>query len=176
MTSSRTDPAAWWRAAVTYQVYPRSFADGDGDGVGDIAGIRSRLPYIRDLGVDAIWLNPWYPSPMADAGYDVADYRAIDPLFGTLAEAEALIAEARALGLRVLLDIVPNHMSSDAPVVSGRARGGTGVPRAGALPVPTRTWRRLAAAERLGERLRWVRLDADPRARREAGRVVPAPL
>ena len=113
MTSSRTDPAAWWRAAVTYQVYPRSFADGDGDGVGDIAGIRSRLPYIRDLGVDAIWLNPWYPSPMADAGYDVADYRAIDPLFGTLAEAEALIAEARALDLRVLLDIVPNHLSSE---------------------------------------------------------------
>ena len=115
MTSSRTDPAAWWRSAVTYQVYPRSFADGDGDGVGDIAGIRSRLPYIRDLGVDAIWLNPWYPSPMADAGYDIADYRAIDPLFGTLAEAEAFIAEARALGLRVLLDIVPNHMSSEHP-------------------------------------------------------------
>ena len=113
MTSSRTDTAAWWRAAVTYQVYPRSFADGDGDGIGDIAGIRSRLPYIRDLGVDAIWLNPWYPSPMADAGYDVADYRAIDPLFGTLADAEALIAEARALDLRVLLDIVPNHLSSD---------------------------------------------------------------
>ena len=131
MTSSHTDPAAWWRAAVTYQVYPRSFADGDGDGVGDIAGIRSRLPYIRDLGVDAIWLNPWYPSPMADAGYDVADYRAIDPLFGTLAEAEALIAEARALDLRVLLDIVPNHLSSDACVVSGRARGGTRGPMSG---------------------------------------------
>ena len=113
MTSSRTDSAAWWRSAVTYQVYPRSFSDGDGDGVGDIAGIRSRLPYIRDLGVDAIWLNPWYPSPMADAGYDIADYRAIESLFGSLAEAEALIAEARGLGLRVLLDIVPNHMSSD---------------------------------------------------------------
>ena len=80
-----------------------------------ISRIRSRLPYIRSLGVDAIWLNPWYPSPMADAGYDIADYRAIDPLFGTLAEAEAFIAEARALGLRVLLDIVPNHMSSEHP-------------------------------------------------------------
>ena len=139
MTSSRTDSAAWWRAAVTYQVYPRSFADGDGDGIGDIAGIRSRLPYIRDLGVDAIWLNPWYPSPMADAGYDIADYRAIDPLFGTLAEAEALIADARALGLRVLLDIVPEPPVERAPMVSGRARGGTGVARAGALSVPTRT-------------------------------------
>ena len=126
MTSSRTDSAAWWRAAVTYQVYPRSFADGNGDGVGDIAGIRSRLPYIRELGVDAIWLNPWYPSPMADAGYDVADYRAIDPLFGTLAEAEALIADARALGLRVLLDIVPNHLSSDHPWFRAALAAGPG--------------------------------------------------
>jgi alpha-glucosidase len=113
--ASPDDRRAWWRDAVIYQVYPRSFADGTGDGVGDLAGIRSRLPYIRDLGVDAIWLNPWYPSPMADAGYDIADYRAIDPLFGSLAEAEALIAEAHALGLRVLLDIVPNHTSSEHP-------------------------------------------------------------
>jgi len=112
---SPDDRAAWWRDAVIYQVYPRSFADGTGDGVGDLAGIRSRLPYIRELGVDAIWLNPWYPSPMADAGYDIADYRTIDPLFGTLAEAETLIAEAHALGLRVLLDIVPNHTSSEHP-------------------------------------------------------------
>ena len=139
-------------------------------------GIRSRLPYIRSLGVDAIWLNPWYPSPMADAGYDIADYRAIDPLFGTLAEAEAFIAEARALGLRVLLDIVPNHMSSEHPWFRAALATGPGSQRAGALPVSTRTWRRHAASERLGERLRWVRLDADPRARREAGGVVPAPL
>jgi alpha-glucosidase len=126
MISNRTDSAAWWRAAVTYQVYPRSFADGNGDGIGDIAGIRSRLPYIRDLGIDAIWLNPWYPSPMADAGYDIADYRAIDPLFGTLAEAEALIAEARALGLRVLLDIVPNHLSSEHPWFRAALAAGPG--------------------------------------------------
>jgi len=101
----------WWRSAVVYQLYIRSFADGDGDGVGDIAGIRARLSHLHDLGVDAVWINPWYPSPMADAGYDVSDYRAIEPAFGTAAEATALIAEAHALGLRVLLDIVPNHTS-----------------------------------------------------------------
>ncbi len=101
----------WWRSAVIYQVYIRSFADGDGDGMGDIAGIRSRLPYLVDLGVDAIWINPWYPSPMADAGYDVSDYRAVEPRFGTLDDATALIAEAHERGLRVLLDIVPNHTS-----------------------------------------------------------------
>ncbi len=101
----------WWRDAVIYQVYIRSFADGNGDGVGDIAGIRSRLPYLAGLPVDAIWINPWYPSPMCDAGYDVSDFRAIDPVFGTLAEAERLIDEAHGHGLRVLLDIVPNHVS-----------------------------------------------------------------
>ena len=101
----------WWRSAVVYQVYIRSFADGDGDGIGDIAGLRARLGYIADLGVDAVWINPWYRSPMKDAGYDVSDFRAIDPQFGTLAEAEAMIAEAHGLGLRVLLDIVPNHVS-----------------------------------------------------------------
>ncbi|UNZ16257.1 glycoside hydrolase family 13 protein [Streptomyces sp. 891-h] len=101
----------WWRDAVIYQVYIRSFADGDGDGVGDIAGIRSRLPYLASLGIDAIWINPWYVSPMADHGYDVADYRKIDPLFGSVAEAEQLIEEAHRHGLRVIPDIVPNHTS-----------------------------------------------------------------
>ena len=109
------DPATWWRSAAIYQVYPRSFADGNGDGIGDLAGIRGRLPYLRDLGVDAIWFSPWYPSPMADAGYDVADYRDIDPAFGTLAEAEQLISEAHDLGLRIIVDIVPNHCSSAHP-------------------------------------------------------------
>ncbi len=103
--------ADWWRSAVVYQLYIRSFADGNGDGVGDIAGIRAHLGHLRDLGVDAVWINPWYPSPMADAGYDVADYRAIDPAFGTAEEAAALVGEAHAAGLRVLLDIVPNHTS-----------------------------------------------------------------
>ncbi|GAA2758599.1 glycoside hydrolase family 13 protein [Actinopolymorpha rutila] len=101
----------WWRTAVIYQIYIRSFADGNGDGIGDIAGIRSRLPYLAELGVDAIWITPWYVSPMADGGYDVADFRAIAPEFGTLAEGEEMIAEAHQLGLRVILDIVPNHTS-----------------------------------------------------------------
>ncbi|WP_405014709.1 glycoside hydrolase family 13 protein [Kitasatospora sp. NBC_01539] len=102
---------AWWRNSAIYQVYVRSFADGNGDGVGDLAGVRSRLPYLRDLGADALWFNPWYLSPMADGGYDVADYRDIDPLFGTLAEAEELITEAHTQGLKVIVDLVPNHCS-----------------------------------------------------------------
>ncbi|MEU1271622.1 glycoside hydrolase family 13 protein [Streptomyces sp. NPDC005799] len=106
-----THHAPWWRDAVIYQVYIRSFADGNGDGVGDIAGIRSRLPYLKWLGVDAVWINPWYRSPMADHGYDVADFREIDPLFGTVAEAEQLIEEAHRHGIRVIPDIVPNHTS-----------------------------------------------------------------
>ncbi|MFD9226150.1 glycoside hydrolase family 13 protein [Streptomyces sp. NPDC060064] len=105
--------ADWWRDAVIYQVYPRSFADGNGDGMGDLPGIRSRLPYLKELGVDAVWLSPFYASPQADAGYDVADYRAIDPMFGTLLDADALIRDAHELGLRIIVDLVPNH-SSDA--------------------------------------------------------------
>jgi alpha-glucosidase len=106
---------AWHHTAVVYEVYLRSFADGNGDGVGDIAGVRARLPYLRELGVDAIWLTPWYRSPMADGGYDVADYRDIDPLFGTLDDAEALIAGAHEHDLRIIVDIVPNHCSSQHP-------------------------------------------------------------
>ncbi|GFH34974.1 glycoside hydrolase family 13 protein [Streptomyces pacificus] len=110
-TGPRAEPAPWWRDAVIYQVYPRSFADGNGDGMGDLAGIRSRLPYLRELGVDAVWLSPFYASPQADAGYDVADYRAIDPMFGTLHDADALIRSAHALDLRIIVDLVPNHCS-----------------------------------------------------------------
>jgi len=113
-----TDPGdepTWWRHGVVYQVYPRSFADANGDGTGDLEGIRSRLPYLRELGVDAIWICPWYPSPLNDGGYDVVDYRDIDPRFGTLADAEALIADAHALEIRVVIDIVPNHTSSEHP-------------------------------------------------------------
>ncbi len=105
----------WWRTAVIYQVYVRSFADSDGDGVGDLEGVRSRLKYLADLGADAIWFTPWYPSPMADGGYDVADYRCIEPVFGTLEQAERLIAEAHELGLRTIVDVVPNHVSDRHP-------------------------------------------------------------
>lgn len=103
----------WWRNAVVYQVYIRSFADGNGDGIGDIAGLRSKLDHLARLGVDAIWINPWYPSPLADGGYDVADYRAINPRFGDTGQAEALINEAHGRGIKILLDIVPNHHSDE---------------------------------------------------------------
>ncbi|MFC6885044.1 MULTISPECIES: glycoside hydrolase family 13 protein [Actinomadura] len=108
-------PSAWWRDAVIYQVYVRSFADGNGDGIGDLAGVRSRLPYLAGLGVDALWITPFYVSPMADFGYDVADHRDVDPLFGTLDDARALIRDAHAHGLRIILDVVPNHTSDRHP-------------------------------------------------------------
>jgi len=111
--SETTDPGAWWRHAVIYQIYPRSWVDRDGDGVGDLPGVTARLSYLRDLGVDAVWLSPFYPSPQADAGYDVADYRDVDPLFGTLADADAMFARAHELGLKVIVDLVPNHSSDE---------------------------------------------------------------
>ncbi|MGN6300176.1 MAG: alpha-amylase family glycosyl hydrolase, partial [Angustibacter sp.] len=103
--------AAWWRHAVIYQIYPRSWADSDGDGVGDLPGVTARLEHLRDLGVDAVWFSPFYTSPQADAGYDVADYRDIDRLFGTLEDADAMVARAHELGLKVIVDLVPNHTS-----------------------------------------------------------------
>jgi alpha-glucosidase len=105
----------WWRDAVIYQIYPRSWADSDGDGIGDLPGITARLPHLSGLGVDAVWISPFYTSPQNDAGYDVADYRDIDPRFGTLADADELVARAHELGLRVLFDLVPNHSSSEHP-------------------------------------------------------------
>ncbi|OKJ08064.1 glycoside hydrolase family 13 protein [Kitasatospora sp. CB01950] len=118
----------WWRDAVIYQVYPRSFADGNGDGMGDLPGIRSRLPYLRDLGVDAVWLSPFYASPQADAGYDVADYRAVDPMFGTLLDADGLIRDAHELGLRIIVDLVPNHSSDRHEWFQRALREGPGSP------------------------------------------------
>ena len=103
--------AEWWRTAVIYQVYPRSFADSNGDGMGDLPGITSRLESLAELGVDAIWLSPFMRSPQKDAGYDVSDYKDVDPLFGTLADFDAMTARAHELGLRVLIDLVPNHTS-----------------------------------------------------------------
>ena len=118
--------SGWWQDAVIYQVYPRSFADGDGDGMGDLDGVRRRLPYLRELGVDAVWLSPFYASPQADAGYDVADYRAIDPMFGTLLDADALIRDAHELGLRIIVDLVPNHSSEEHEWFKRALREGPG--------------------------------------------------
>ena len=106
---------SWWRSAAIYQLYVRSFADSNGDGIGDLAGVRARLPYLAGLGVDAIWFNPWYKSPMSDAGYDISDYREIEPVFGTLADADAVISEAHAHGIRIIIDVVPNHGSDQHP-------------------------------------------------------------
>jgi alpha-glucosidase len=105
--------AEWWRSAVIYQIYPRSFADSDGDGIGDLPGITSRLDSLAELGVDAIWLSPFFTSPQHDAGYDVANYIDVDPLFGTLADFDVMLAKAHALGLKVIVDLVPNHTSWD---------------------------------------------------------------
>lgn len=119
MTSAALLPATqdpqWWRTAVIYQVYPRSFADSNGDGIGDLPGITERLSHLRDLGVDAVWLSPFFTSPQADAGYDVADYRGVDPLFGTLDDFDALLGQAHEMGLRVIIDLVPNHTSDEHP-------------------------------------------------------------
>jgi len=104
-------PADWWRQAVVYQIYPRSYADQNGDGIGDLKGITSRVPYLKELGVDAVWLSPFYPSELADGGYDVSDYRNIDPRIGTLAEFDEMLETLHAAGMRVFVDIVPNHSS-----------------------------------------------------------------
>src|SRR4051812_48301039 len=105
----------WWRDAVIYQIYPRSFQDSDGDGLGDIPGVTARLDHLDWLGVDAIWLSPFYPSPGADLGYDVVDFTGVDPRLGTLAQVDELIEAAHARGLRVLLDLVPSHTSIEHP-------------------------------------------------------------
>ena len=120
--------AAWWRHAVIYQVYPRSFADSNGDGIGDLRGITDRLPYLAQLGVDAIWISPFYVSPMHDAGYDVADYRAVDPIFGSLADADALIERAHELDIRVIVDLVPNHTSDQHAWFQQALTAGPGSP------------------------------------------------
>ena len=116
----------WWRTAVIYQIYPRSFADANGDGMGDLAGITGRLPELHELGIDAIWLSPMYTSPQRDAGYDVADYCDVDPLFGTLEDFDVLADAAHALGIRVIVDLVPNHSSSDHPWFQAALAAGPG--------------------------------------------------
>src|SRR5687767_9757130 len=101
----------WWQTAVIYEIYPRSFQDSDGDGIGDLSGIVQRLPYLAELGVNALWLTPIFRSPMADFGYDISDYTVIDPVFGALSEFDALLTAAHAHGLKIILDFVPNHTS-----------------------------------------------------------------
>src|SRR5258706_5878552 len=109
----------WWKHGVVYQIYPRSFMDSNGDGVGDLSGIRARLEYLEWLGIDAIWLSPIFPSPMRDFGYDVSDYCDVDPVFGDLAAVDALVAEAHARGIRMILDWGPNHTSHLHPLFRG---------------------------------------------------------
>ncbi len=113
--SEGTPAAPWWQRGVIYQIYPRSFADSDGDGIGDLAGIESHLDHVASLGVDAIWLSPIFPSPMADFGYDVADYTGVEPMFGTLKDFDRLLAAIHGRGLKLLLDFVPNHSSTQHP-------------------------------------------------------------
>ena len=105
------DNAEWWRSAVIYQIYPRSFADGNGDGMGDLKGVTDRLESLAELGIDAIWFSPFFKSPQKDAGYDVSDYKDIDPLFGTLADFDVMLAKATKLGIKIIVDLVPNHSS-----------------------------------------------------------------
>lgn len=106
---------AWWKESVVYQVYPRSFQDSNGDGIGDLAGVTSRLDYLRELGVDVIWLSPFYRSPGGDNGYDISDYQAIEPCFGTMEDFDRMLAEAHARGIRVVVDLVVNHTSEMHP-------------------------------------------------------------
>jgi alpha-glucosidase len=119
---------SWWESAVIYEVYPRSFADGNGDGVGDLAGLAARLPYIAALGVDGIWMTPFQPSPQVDQGYDVSDYCGVDPLFGTMADFDGLLETAHALGLRILVDVVPNHCSIQHLMFRAAVAAGPGAP------------------------------------------------
>ncbi|MFF4752492.1 glycoside hydrolase family 13 protein [Streptomyces sp. NPDC002514] len=128
MTDISSRNPDWWRQAVIYQVYPRSFADADGDGLGDLKGITGRLTHLSALGVDALWLSPFYPSELADGGYDVADYRDVDSRLGTLDDFDAMVAEAHRLGLKVIVDIVPNHTSHQHPWFQEALRAGPGSP------------------------------------------------
>ncbi len=111
VTSALTPNKDWWRGAVIYQIYPRSYQDSNGDGIGDLKGITARLPHIAALGADAIWISPFFPSPMKDFGYDVSNYTDVDPMFGTLSDFDALIAEAHRLQIKVMIDLVISHTS-----------------------------------------------------------------
>ncbi|MEK9908562.1 MAG: alpha-amylase family glycosyl hydrolase, partial [Aquiluna sp.] len=125
-SSNSSAPEKWWRNAVIYQIYPRSFADGNGDGMGDLLGVHDRLEALKELGVDAVWFSPFFTSPQKDAGYDVSDYTDIDPRFGTLADFDRVLAKAHDLGIRVIVDLVPNHSSNEHPLFKAALAAGPG--------------------------------------------------
>ena len=169
--------APWWANAIFYQVYPRSFADSNGDGVGDLDGVTAHLDHLSRLGVDAIWLNPVMVSPMADHGYDVADPRDVDPLFGGLAALERLIAEAHARGIRITMDLVPNHTSSaHAWFQAALAAGPGSAERERYIFRDGLGRRRAAPAQQLGIGVRRAGLDSGHRSGRHPRPVVPAPV
>ena len=158
-----TAPHPWWKGAVIYQIYPRSFADSNGDGIGDLPGITARLDHVASLGVDAIWLSPFFTSPMKDFGYDVADYRDVDPIFGTLADFDALVARAHELGLKVVIDQVYSHTSDEHPwfaesrasrtnarAARPRSRRGRRTPTASWRAASRRAWHRPRHTSRRG--------------------------
>lgn len=123
MSTDSPSPGPWWKSAVVYQIYPRSFADSDGDGVGDLRGIISRLDHLAELGVDVLWLSPVYPSPQDDNGYDISDYQDIDPSFGTLADFDDLLAAVHARSMKLVMDLVVNHTSDEHPWFTESRRG-----------------------------------------------------
>ena len=151
----------WWRGAVIYQIYPRSFLDTNGDGVGDLPGIVDRLDYVASLGVDAIWISPFFKSPMADFGYDIADYRDVDPLFGTLDDFDRLLAKAHSLGIRVMIDQVLSHTSIEHEWFR-QSRQSRDNPKRRLVRVGRRQARR-HAAQQLAVDLRRRRLDSGSR-------------
>ena len=169
---SLREPLRWWQRGAIYQIYPRSFQDSDGDGVGDLPGITSRLDHVASLGVEAIWLSPFYRSPMADFGYDVSDYTDVDPLFGTLADFDTMLAEAHARGVRVVVDWVPNHSSDQHPWFV-ESRSGRDRPQARLVRLARRAARR-RSAEQLALSLRGPRLDARRGERAVLPALVPA--
>ncbi len=148
--------AEWWRGAAIYQIYPRSFVDSDGNGIGDLPGITARLPYVASLGVDGIWLSPFFTSPMRDFGYDVADYRDVDPLFGTLADFDALVESAHTLNLKIIIDQVYSH-SSDQHAWFRESRSSRTNAKIRLVRLGGRENRRLAP-EQLAVGVRWAGL------------------
>ena len=149
----------WWKHAVIYEIYPRSFQDSNGDGTGDLNGITERLSYLHDLGVDTIWIAPMFPSPQVDFGYDISDYEAVDPQYGTMADMDRLIAEARKHNIRVMLDMVLNH-TSDKHKWFEESKSSKNQPKARLVCLEGRRWTRQdGSAEQLAKRLWTLRVE-----------------